>query len=380
MKPRERVMASIDHREPDRVPIVVGGSAQKFSDPVLIKLMERFGIPKSKRKKIFCGFRFAYSCEELWQKLAIDSRYLYWHHERDFTFSIQQKGKEYVDSWGLDYDFSKETFQSAFRLQNKPLHEVSEDELNNYSWPEPDLSQSEANRLRELARGYLESGYFVAIYRPVVVGPYSIARFLRGDEKFYKDLIKNQGFVKALLEKVTEIQKKYYSVLLDKIGDLVQVVEIEDDLGGQEGPLINPEMYNKLIKPKHEELITCIKKSCQPVKVMLHSDGSIGEFIPYFIDAGIDIINPVQPHLKGMDLQELKDNFGSSIVFQGGIDTQKILSGKKPEEVKQEVKRIIDILAPGGGYLLGPSHNFTKDIPVENILAMFEVAREYGQY
>jgi len=112
---------------------------------------------------------------------------------------------------------------------------------------------------------------------------------------------------------------------------------------------------------------------------MIHSDGSIAEFVPSLIEAGFDIINPIQTSARGMDLEYLKRNFGDKIVFQGGIDTQQVLRST-PKDVEKEVKRVIDILAPGGGYLLGPSHNFTRDIPIKNIIKMFETVMEYGIY
>jgi len=142
--------------------------------------------------------------------------------------------------------------------------------------------------------------------------------------------------------------------------------------------LISPYTYDEFIKPCHADLVRTIKEKYPNVKVMIHCDGGVRPLLPSFIDAGIDILNPVQVTAKGMEPETLKKDFGKDLAFQGGIDTQQILRTGSPEEVAEEVKRMIDVMSPGGGYLLGPSHNFLPDIPIENIVAMFATAQSYG--
>ncbi|MCD6318083.1 hypothetical protein J7M02_03330, partial [Candidatus Aerophobetes bacterium] len=366
MNPRERVIKSINHEEPDRVPIAMGGTAQKFDEPVILELLDYFGIPQTKLEYVFASFRFTYFCEDLWQKLGVDTRYVYVNPEKYFTIDIQKQGKKYINEWGLDLDFGRGAFSDSLTLRQAPLREANLKDVEKYKWPKPDpikLTQG----LRKKAKSFLEKGYPVIAYRPVVAGIFSISRFLRGTEQFFMDMILNKDFAITLLDKVTQVQKLYYDALINAVGDYIQVVEIEDDLGTQQAPMISPKLYNELIKPKHAELIRFIKKKQPKIKVMIHSDGSIAKLIPGFIEAGVDIVNPIQTSAKDMDLKYLKREFGDKIVFQGGIDTQRILRGRT-KEVEEEVKRVVDILAPGGGYLFGPSQNLTRDIPKENII------------
>ena len=138
------------------------------------------------------------------------------------------------------------------------------------------------------------------------------------------------------------------------------MVQIEDDLGSQTGPLIPLSLYRKYIKPYHKKLCDFIHKRTD-AKIMIHSDGAIETFIPDLIDVGIDVLNPVQPLAKGMDTRTLKEKYGDKICFHGGIDTQKVLPYSSLKEVKEEVKKRIRDLAPGGGYILAPSHNIQVD-------------------
>lgn len=375
MSPKERVLSAINHREPDRVPIAIGGSAQKFAEPVIIKLVEYFGIPKERLQYVFTGWCFTFFCEDLWDKLEIDTRYVYLNPREEFTVNIQREGRKYVNEWGLDLDFGAKTFESILALRRTPLKEASIADLESYPWPEPNIPESKKKEVQKRAKSYINR-YAVVCYRPVMGGVFSMSRFLRGTEQFFMDLILDKDFANALLQKVTEVEKRYYDVLIEAVANHAQIIEIEDDLGTQQAPMISPDTYRELIKPRHAELINFIKARQPNAKVMIHTDGSIASLIPDFIEAGIDIINPVQTAAKGMDLKRLKADFGDSVVFQGGIDTQQVLRGK-PEDVEREVKRVIDIMAPGGGYLLGPSHNFSEDVPIQNIITMIESAKKH---
>jgi uroporphyrinogen decarboxylase len=157
-------------------------------------------------------------------------------------------------------------------------------------------------------------------------------------------------------------------------------VHVEDDLGMQDGPFMSPELYRKRVKPYHNKIYSFIKSHCDAYLV-LHSDGAISPFIPDLIEMGIDALNPVQFTAKGMQTDRLKREFGQDICFWGGgCDTQKVLPFGTPDQVRDEVKRRIDDLAPGGGFVFAAVHNITPGVPAENIAVMFETAREYGVY
>jgi len=376
MNSRERVLTALDHHEPDRVPITIGGSAQKFSKTVIDKLVRRYGIPENSLRPVFAQFRFEYISEPLWERLGADFRHVYWQPERTFNLTLQKKGVSYIDEWGLDYDFSKGQGVNAFQCRRSALRDASVQDLDRYPWPSPEAYDRTVGMREEAIRLYEGTQYAVAAYRHG--GIFDFASYLRGVDRFLVDLLKNKDFAHHLLGKITETIKSYYQHLMKAVGGYVHVVEIADDLGTQNGPLISPYTYDEFIKPCHADLVRTIKEKYPNVKVMIHCDGGVRPLLPSFIDAGIDILNPVQVTAKGMEPETLKKDFGKDLAFQGGIDTQQILRTGSPEEVAEEVKRMIDVMSPGGGYLLGPSHNFLPDIPIENIVAMFATAQSYG--
>jgi uroporphyrinogen decarboxylase len=175
-------------------------------------------------------------------------------------------------------------------------------------------------------------------------------------------------------------QCAYWEHVLGEVGDLVDVVQIGDDLGSQAGPLFSPDLFRRTYKPKLKELIASIKRHTN-AKVYMHSDGSVHEYIPDFIDCGVDILNPVQVTAAHMgDTARLKREFGKDLSFWGGGCDNVILATGSPAEVSAEARRRIDDLAPGGGFVFGSIHNMQAKVPPENIMALYDTARTYGIY
>ena len=203
---------------------------------------------------------------------------------------------------------------------------------------------------------------------------------LRGWEMFLMDLLVNRRFAEALMDHLAEANMRRFERFADTVGRYVDVVQFEDDLGMQDRPILRPELYRQVVKPYHEKLFRFAKSRCDAY-LLLHTDGAVAPFIPDFIEMGIDALNPVQVSAAGMDPRALKKEFGRDIVFWGGgCDSQTILPFGTPKEVADEVKRRIDDLAPGGGFVFGPIHNVQTGVPPENVVAMFRAAREYGVY
>jgi uroporphyrinogen decarboxylase len=192
-------------------------------------------------------------------------------------------------------------------------------------------------------------------------------------------MVIDKPFVQAFIDKLLSIYTRLYGNYLDAVGDYIDVIFVLDDLGGENGPLISPASYRELIKPAHQKLWQFIKSRTK-ARLFLHSCGSVAAFIPDLIEAGVDILNPVQVAAKGMDSKRLKDAFGGRITFWGGIDTQRILPLGSPEDVEIEVKKRIADLAPGGGYVLTAVHNIQAGVPPENIVMMYDAAKKYGNY
>lgn len=164
---------------------------------------------------------------------------------------------------------------------------------------------------------------------------------------------------------------------LGAVGDDIDIILFGDDLGMQSGPQISPEMYREYFKPRHQRMWSRARELAN-VKVMLHCCGGVRELLPDLIDAGLDVINPVQITARGMETAQLKKDFGREIVFWGGgCDTQQILPNGTPEEVYAHVKQQLEILSPGGGFVFQQVHNILPEVPVENIIAMFSSVKDF---
>ena len=209
---------------------------------------------------------------------------------------------------------------------------------------------------------------------------FQASQSLRGWETFLMDLLVDQKFAEALMDQLAEANVRRFERYAGTVGPYVDVVQFEDDLGMQDRPILRPELYRRVVRPYHEKLFRFAKSQCDAY-LLLHTDGAVAPFIPDFIEMGVDILNPVQVSAAGMDTKTLKREFGRDITFWGGgCDSQAVLPFGTPDEVADEVKRRIDDLAPGGGFVFSPVHNVQTGVPPENVVAMFEAAREYGVY
>jgi uroporphyrinogen decarboxylase len=192
-------------------------------------------------------------------------------------------------------------------------------------------------------------------------------------------LLVEPKFADRLMEGITDVYIRSYNNYLDELA-YIQVFTFWDDVCTQDGWLIRPDLYRQMIKPKQKRLVEAIKKKTN-AKLFYHSCGATYDLIPDLIEIGFDILNPVQVSARGMDTQRLKRDFGKEIVFWGGgVDTQRVLPFGKPEEVVEEVKRRIDDLAPGGGFVFAAVHNIQAFVPPANVVAAFDTALEYGWY
>lgn len=197
---------------------------------------------------------------------------------------------------------------------------------------------------------------------------------------FIADLVRHKDWVGAMLDRLVEFKSAYWERALAEIGDLVDIVVEADDLGGQHAPLMSPRTYRQVIKPWHKRLFSFIKAQV-PVKVFYHTCGAVRPLIPDLIEAGVDILNPVQIGAADMDPRELKREFGRDLVFWGGgVDTQSILGTATPAEIKDHVRRNMEALASDGGFVFAAVHDIQANVPPENIMAMWEAWHEYASY
>jgi uroporphyrinogen decarboxylase len=187
------------------------------------------------------------------------------------------------------------------------------------------------------------------------------------------------------MDRVCDVAVGTMEAGMDAVGDLVDIVRLSgEDLGTQLGPMISPKLFDQLVRPRFERLWGAAKdglaKKNPNGKLMLHSCGDIRPFIPTWIEMGLDVLDPIQPRAAEMDPLQLKQDFGSQLVFHGGIDIQQVLPFGSRDEVMQEVRRYMESLGPGGGYIVAPAHNVQSDVPPENLVAMRDAIDAFGRY
>jgi uroporphyrinogen decarboxylase len=373
MNSRERLLASLRHKEPDRVPIDLGGTSSGIQTKAYDNLKKILGFDGETKTFIRDHVEID---ESVLKILGIDTRYIRVKSPKGYKLIIEEDNS-YVDLWGTRW--KKPTSSFYYDMVDYPIKEPTIEALNRYKWPDPDdLGRIEG--LREKARELDETTEYALVVDMIGYGVFEQGWALRGFENFLMDLALNQKFAEALMQRVADYKISLWSHLLDAVGEYVQVVVEADDMGTQQGLMVSPETYRRLIKPAQKRVWQFIKSKTKAF-LFLHSCGSVRKLIPDFIELGIDILNPVQVAAKDMDPKELKSEFGKDLTFWGGgCDTQNVLPFGTPEDVEKEVKKRISELAPGGGFVFNQVHSIQPQVPPENIIRMFETAHKYGVY
>ncbi|NQU44702.1 methyltransferase [bacterium] len=203
--------------------------------------------------------------------------------------------------------------------------------------------------------------------------------FLRRIDNFLMDLLTDQASVERLLDALLEIHLATLEKVCEAVGDVADIIRFGDDLGMDTGPFMAPSIYRQLFKPRHRQLCEYVK-SHSGMHTFLHSCGGIADLIPDLIEAGYEILNPVQTNCRGMEPDRLKQDFGRDVTFWGGgADTRQILNRARPEKVRAHVLERLEIFTPGGGFVFNPVHNILPEVPPENIISMFDAVREFNQ-
>lgn len=254
------------------------------------------------------------------------------------------------------------------------------EELEQYdNWPDMDDPTRIAHVAAE-AQALADANAYAIMATPWLMFPFERAIAMQGMDKFLLNMAMYPDFAEALLRKNLSLCKQLMGNFLTAIDGNIDIIKIGDDLGTQEKLMISPKMYRKLLKPIHAELIAHIKKFTD-AKIFFHTDGDVVDLIDDFIEIGVDILNPIQTSAGKMaNLEELKSHYGKDLVFCGAVDTQHILPSGTPDEVRQEMKRVINILGEGGGYMVASVHTIMHEVPPENILAMVDAVEEFGTY
>jgi uroporphyrinogen decarboxylase len=381
---RRRVEAALNHQEPDRVPYDLGGTILTgIHEQAYRRLRSRLGLPEKQVQIEDPIQQLAVVDEDVKRRLKVDVYGINPGKARAPSPPPWNEDEydKLLDEWGIEWWKPKEG-GFYYDMRRHPLAEIDTvAALANYKFPDP-LDSGRYEGLAERADDLMNRRQLAYVLGRNAPGIFEIALWMRGFENFYCDMLANTAFAEALLDIIMEIKMKYWARALEFVGPNVMMVSEADDLASQDRCLVSPELYRKLIKPRHTKLFSFIKRQARvPIKIFYHSCGAIAELIPDLIESGIDVLNPVQVSAAGMDTRQLKKNFGKEITFYGGgIDTQQVLPHGTPTQVRDEVRRRIDDLAPGGGFIFNTVHNIQADVPPENIVAMWETLREHGTY
>ena len=378
---RERVQAVLNHEIPDRVPIVLGASnATGISVPTYRKLKKLLGV-EAEEKYLYDWPELGAAAldEVVLERLHSDVRGV---HDREPAWVREQNrrrapGSPYFNAWGVG---SVEGDPGTWFPAIHPLAETHAIEaLETYPWPDMNDPTRVANVKAE-AQKLADENKYAILATPWLAFPLERAFAMQRMDRFMLHLGRYPDFTRALLTKIAELCKTLMGNFLREIGDNIDMIKIGDDLGMQNSLLMSPKMYREIVKPIHADYIAFIKERTK-ARVFFHTDGDVFPLIPDFIEMGVDVLNPIQTSAGKMsNLEELKKQFGKNIVFCGAIDTHHVLPFGTPDEVRREVKRIIDILGRGGGYMLASVHTILSDVPPENVLAMADAAVEFGHY
>ena len=382
MNSRERVNVALDHQEPDRVPIDLGATVvTSIALSTYARLRDCLGLPQRPVRVMEAVQQIAFVDDDVVEALGVDVIPVFANAPAGWqpTFVDEPDGSSsFRDEFGAT--LRRPPGGYYYDWQEFPLPEPSIDALCAMPWPDP-ADPARYAGLRQ-ATTALRRSSDKALFGMAPCGHDLFNQLLRvrGMENGLMDLLAEPEFAEAFFDRLTETIVTAQGLFLEQVGDLIDVHFAADDLSGQNGPLISPALFRRMIKPRLARIISAIKERTK-AKVFFHTCGAVVEFIPDLIEIGVDILNPVQTSAAGMDSSELKRRFGRNVSFWGGgCDTQRVLCRGSTSDVWDEVRRRVGDLAPGGGFVFNPVHNIQPFVPPENVVALFRAAREFGRY
>ncbi len=382
MNSRERVLLALNHREPDRVPFDMGGTVVTGINVKPYQGLRRsLGLPEREPVIVDILQQIARVDDDVLDRLGVDVKNI--APRSSATFNVEVKD-------GGDYTYFHDEFKIGWRMPKDgglyydmfehPLAgPITLDAVDAFPWPDP-LDPGRFVGLKEAAERVMNVEKRAVVVGNMSAGIIELFAWTRGFKDYFMDFAGNPKLAEKIMDRVLEMQIAYWDKMFSVIGDRIDVAATADDFAGQNDLLISPRAYRKLCKPRHKALFDFIH-SHSKAKIFFHSCGAVRPVIPDLIEIGCDILNPVQVSAAGMDSAELKREFGRDITFWGGgVDTQRVLGTGTPQQVREEVKRRVSDLMPGGGFIFNTVHNIQPNVPVENIVAMWEALQEYGRY
>lgn len=374
MTHRQRILAALARRQPDRVPLDLGGTGcSTMTVGAHARLRAHLGIPAEPPAPLFSrrastavvdrAMVERFQCDVLPLVPGAPAT-----AERDISDSA------FVDEFGITWQRHTGTHYINVNGPFQKLDDPTPADVGRFAWPDPTHPSRYAGLGESACALHGEADYAVAL--AAWLGPVHLSQFMRGYTEWLEDLLTRPAFVEALIDRFVGLWVEAMDRVLTECGGEVDVVLFGDDIGTQAGPLFRPELYRRFVKPHHKRMVETVKRHGLPV--LYHSCGSVYSVLKDLIDIGVDALNPVQVAAAGMDTARLKREFGRDLAFWGGIDTQGVLSRGTPTDVREEVRRRIGDLGEGGGYVLCGVHNLQAEVPPENVVAMYEAALEFG--
>jgi uroporphyrinogen decarboxylase len=346
MNSKQRVLAAINHLELDYVPIDLWALS-----PITDHLRTHLGVDTD---------------EGVWQALGIDLRSV-WPAYCGPGLATFNDGS-WMDWWGC----RRKRVGPFEEVIGAPLVDAeSLADLDAFRWP--DANWFDVEGMRRQCEALDQYAVVIRDAGPHATCVLRVAMFLRTMPKFMMDMAINSDFATALVDRIAAVYLSLNRRILESVGDLTNIYFIADDVGVQDKLMISPQMFRRFIKPSLTQFIQQAHQHGQ--KVMYHTCGAVRPLIPDFIEMGVDILDPIQVSARGMDPLELKQAYGDALCFHGGLDIQTVLSAGTPDQVRAEVEKLLQIMGPGGGFILAPTNNVMPETPVENITAMYRTAR-----
>lgn len=364
MTRREAFRAALRHETPDRILLDLGGCPLSGLSPETAHaLFQYFGYTGSSEDNY----------ERLFQELDIDTRGVGDIFRPEKSVYRRLSDTEYIDEWGMRKRFTG----LYWDIVEPPLAHAELEDLENYPWPDPDSIPQEKidAAVRRAKFLHEETDYAVCASHPVF-GVFELGCWMFGFEEFLIRMAIDEPLIHRFFEIILAYQKRVIQRYYPPLAPYIDYTSSGDDFATQTDLFISPEMFQNLVAPYFKERIDYTRQFTD-ASYLHHSCGNVSRLIPQLIDCGVNILNPIQPTGAPMNPARLKADFGSSIVFHGGLDTQAVLPNGTEESVSQAVHDLLDIMQPGGGYIFAAVHNLQCDVPVENIVAMFRAARSW---
>lgn len=376
MTSKDRVQMALNHEQPDRNPADLGGRQTTLSVLAYESLKRHLGLEHLPTYVMAHTWQTSYIDEVVLEAFEIDTRHIRpaskVNDEIGITLAAPDSDGTFVDEWGV----TRSVVGDYANLLGHPLQNSKLSDLDSFAWPDP-ADNYDFKALRAPAKKLFDEGKYALV--GCLGSPGNIFEqswYLRGLQEFMTDLLIDKDFAHALMRKVLDVRKRNVALYLAEVGEYIDVIQLADDLAGQDNLLISPKTYREMIKPYQLELCRYVK-SLTKARIYYHSCGAISPLIDELIDNGVEILNPVQVSAANMDTQMLKQRFGKNLCFWGAIDTYNVLPTGTPDEVVAEVRKRITDLGTGGGYVMAPVHNICADVPPENIVAMYKASRAF---